>query len=243
MKAFSILFLAVLFLAIACKNPCKDKDCGQGVCQEGTCLCNAGWSVDANGRCTVEDLCYNRDCGAHGTCNPQGECVCEAGWLLGAGGKCDVQDMCYNKDCGHGSCASPAGTCNCDTYYEKDANGICSIEQRSKYLGTWYGNDVISPSGTVSGFYTMTIVALPATDVSRFKIINFFNFSCSNPTRLEVYVRLGSGAPQSLCSQYAIGLSTFSLYLIDPDHLKIHAFVENAGTGLGYNLDGTYTRQ
>lgn len=36
------------------KDACEDKDCGNGVCLDGTCDCDAGYEYDADGNCNVE---------------------------------------------------------------------------------------------------------------------------------------------------------------------------------------------
>jgi len=44
------------FLATSCNtDPCKDIVCGDfGACDEGICICNAGYEQDADGLCNVE---------------------------------------------------------------------------------------------------------------------------------------------------------------------------------------------
>lgn len=239
------VFLCLFFVFCLFIVSCNKKDCGEGVYEKGECLCNAGWKKDANGRCTEQDLCYNKDCGEHGNCNSQGNCECDPGWAIGGSGKCDTQDFCYNKDCGHGTCSSPSGVCNCDPYYEKDANGICTIEVRSRFVGTWRGDHVNTVSGNSSGIYDFTITA-PDFDVTKIKISNLFNYSC-NSGRLEIYTTIGSSGntaagASSLCSQYPVS-NNFSIQFIDPNTIKLRGFVEDGGTGLGWNLEGIYSRQ
>ncbi len=36
------------------KDACEDKDCGNGICVDGTCDCDAGYEYDADGNCNVE---------------------------------------------------------------------------------------------------------------------------------------------------------------------------------------------
>ena len=70
-------------------DPCKNKDCGaNGTCNTlGTCICDACFSLDANGQCTVA-----KDCGAHGTCNTSSEaCDCETGYEADTAGKCETK--------------------------------------------------------------------------------------------------------------------------------------------------------
>lgn len=94
MKNIIILISLIVLMTMFSCNPCKNKDCGQGNCDEaeGSCICNPGWGKDASGKCTVEDKCFNKDCG-HGQCVPAtGNCDCDPGYELGAtSNKCDVE--------------------------------------------------------------------------------------------------------------------------------------------------------
>ena len=54
-----------------CRPTCHPS---HGVCVEGTCRCNEGWTGDA---CDIR-LCHQL-CEEHGTCN-EGVCVCDVGW-------------------------------------------------------------------------------------------------------------------------------------------------------------------
>lgn len=56
MKNLFNLFALVAVLAIgvsSCSDPCKDKACGNGDCDEGTCVCNDNYLTDSDGNCTV----------------------------------------------------------------------------------------------------------------------------------------------------------------------------------------------
>lgn len=55
-NTFQTLFLLfALLLGFSCSNPCKDVDCGNGICNKdnGDCSCNDGWVQDINGLCTI----------------------------------------------------------------------------------------------------------------------------------------------------------------------------------------------
>jgi hypothetical protein len=61
-KSFFILAMAMSFISIlglltfSCEDACKDIDCGlKGICQfDGSCMCNAGYEIDAKGKCETE---------------------------------------------------------------------------------------------------------------------------------------------------------------------------------------------
>lgn len=167
--AFSLLFVT------ACKKPCKGVECANGVCNEsdGSCTCDAGWFKDANGKCTVQDVCYNKDCG-HGTCAPaDGTCLCDAGWLKDANGKCTVQDLCYNVDCGtHGTCDASDGSCHCVTGYEVNAAGKCDSVSRAKFIGTFGANDQCTIPAGGPFIYTI-IITESATGINKVVINNY----------------------------------------------------------------------
>ena len=55
-NTFQTLFLLfALLLGFSCSNPCKDVNCGNGICNKdnGDCSCNDGWVQDTNGLCTI----------------------------------------------------------------------------------------------------------------------------------------------------------------------------------------------
>ncbi|MDP5172665.1 MAG: hypothetical protein NWR72_20650 [Bacteroidia bacterium] len=54
LRSCAYLF-AIALLSTGCKqNPCKDKDCGAyGVCENGTCICEPGFTTDADGACNT----------------------------------------------------------------------------------------------------------------------------------------------------------------------------------------------
>ncbi len=51
----ALLLGAMLMFAPACgdDDPCKDVECGSGVCIDGTCDCDLGFFTDNSGSCTV----------------------------------------------------------------------------------------------------------------------------------------------------------------------------------------------
>lgn len=53
---FALLLGASTMMITSCNSDaCKDKDCGtQGICQDGTCICNAGYEIGADDKCGVE---------------------------------------------------------------------------------------------------------------------------------------------------------------------------------------------
>ncbi len=109
MKKFSILFLIVFVWAC---DPCRDVNCVNGTCTDGTCECIAGWTGEL---CDV-DMCASVNC-VNGTC-VAGVCQCNSGWT---GTLCDE---CL-KDCDHGEC-NASGDCDCDNGWTGD---LCDEEE------------------------------------------------------------------------------------------------------------------
>lgn len=53
LRTFALMM--ILLAVAACKNPCKDIDCGShGSCNEGSCICETGYETDGEGRCSAE---------------------------------------------------------------------------------------------------------------------------------------------------------------------------------------------
>lgn len=94
MKTNLLLIFTIYALLgfLSCNNndPCKGKDCAHGVCFDGTCDCEAGYTKDANGNCTV-NICDALDC-VHGTCI-DGICNCDPGYEKDADGRCTVVNI------------------------------------------------------------------------------------------------------------------------------------------------------
>jgi hypothetical protein len=57
------------------KDPCKNVDCNNGNCVDGTCECDPGYS---GSDCSTLDPCYNVACD-NGDC-VNGNCICDAGY-------------------------------------------------------------------------------------------------------------------------------------------------------------------
>lgn len=55
MKKLFYYFCILFALGISACNPCRNVDCGNGTCNDGSCTCNAGYEKDTNGNCTVEE--------------------------------------------------------------------------------------------------------------------------------------------------------------------------------------------
>lgn len=95
-KLIFIIIPITFFLLSSCNNdPCNDIACGaNAVCDQGVCNCVDGWSADLNGNCTIEDFCFNKDCGTNGICvqdETSSWCECDDGFELDADDKCNVE--------------------------------------------------------------------------------------------------------------------------------------------------------
>lgn len=119
---------------------------GNGVCRDGKCACDAGFTGEACGqRKCVQDCghgscvcpadrpcsckcespwfgpqCSRRcplDCSGHGTCSPWGWCNCETRW---SGLACE-KPHCPEQCNGHGHCNQTDLTCNCSPVYPGEA--------------------------------------------------------------------------------------------------------------------------
>jgi hypothetical protein len=45
--------IATLLIMSACNNPCKDVNCFNGNCDDGTCICDEGYLQDIDGLCKI----------------------------------------------------------------------------------------------------------------------------------------------------------------------------------------------
>eukprot|EP01061_Rhynchopus_euleeides_P031641 TRINITY_DN523_c0_g1_i4.p1 TRINITY_DN523_c0_g1~~TRINITY_DN523_c0_g1_i4.p1 ORF type:complete len:6531 (+),score=2152.69 TRINITY_DN523_c0_g1_i4:5046-24638(+) len=78
-----------------CRAKCSPDTCKNGVCQDGCCVCDAGYTGTECNRCALFDAdgecaptCTEAVCSYHGTCDSFGGCVCQAGWT---GAFCNVR--------------------------------------------------------------------------------------------------------------------------------------------------------
>jgi hypothetical protein len=94
------------------RNPCYGKKCyNDGSCNNGVCVCKAGWKgVD----CRDMDPCGRINCLNGGACN-SGVCTCAAGYF---GETCGNKDLCFGVNCNNGKCAN--GKCQCNSGWQGD---------------------------------------------------------------------------------------------------------------------------
>ena len=90
-KLIYLFFTVVMFTACGDDpiDPCAGIDCSaNGVCVDGTCDCEDGYSGD---NCEVFHPCFSVDCGDNGTCI-DGACDCKEGFY---GDNCEnlIQDL------------------------------------------------------------------------------------------------------------------------------------------------------
>lgn len=161
-NTFQTLFLLFALLwGFSCSNPCKDVDCGNGICNKdnGGCTCNSGWLKDSTGKCSIQDVCYNKDC-VNGTCNPiDASCVCNSGYEQDANGLCTIANS--DKFVGTWNVVEncPSGTYNYDVNITKNDYNRVTIRNYGNYASNFGaipvmalidGNDISIPLQTIS---------------------------------------------------------------------------------------------
>lgn len=114
-----ISFLLLIMLAFAC-DPCRDVSCVNGTCDQGTCVCETGWT----GSNCETNLCSGINCN-HGTCT-EGICTCESNYT---GTYCEEAiEPCLNVECGdNGTCVE--GNCDCTEGWSGNYCNIFSGEE------------------------------------------------------------------------------------------------------------------
>ncbi len=151
-----IICILLLVLLTACGgNPCKDVACVNGACEEGTCLCQPGWT---GSRCE-EKLC-EPECGPHGNC-VNGVCECDPNW---AGPTCDssfCDPACVNGNCFEGSCI-------CYTGWDGPA---CETRSSTKFVRS-YNVDEECMGGSFN--YSCTITE-SSTTIEEISFSNFYD--------------------------------------------------------------------
>ncbi|MCH8852050.1 MAG: hypothetical protein IID41_05295 [Planctomycetes bacterium] len=124
-----------------CPNACS----GHGICESGSCICDAGWD---GSDCSIP-IC-EMPCQNGGTCAAPNTCECAAGW---EGGDCSIP-ICTDP-CQNGTCTAP-DTCLCfrgwggpvceDAVCEPPCvNGDCSAPNSCSCQPGWEGVDCSVP--------------------------------------------------------------------------------------------------
>ncbi|NQV52461.1 MAG: hypothetical protein HQ500_04720 [Flavobacteriales bacterium] len=174
MKRFLFLFSALAFvLALASCNKCKDVECSNdGTCEDGTCVCLAGFSGDS---CQIEDKCItdNVNCLNGGVCD-DGKCDCEKDYF---GPSCETF-------CEEGTYKKSSGECVC---YPGFTGESCGTELRLDWIASYNvpsdcnGQDVAStisamvhpdPDSSYAANYVSVTNLTTAGDTKGYGIIN-----------------------------------------------------------------------
>lgn len=91
---------------------------GNGVCNNGTCLCNSGY---VGKDCSIKNClnnCSNTYNKTYGKCQqtlPVSQCICDS-YLKRGGDDCSIT-FCLNNCSNNGICDYKTGICNCNNYY------------------------------------------------------------------------------------------------------------------------------
>lgn len=170
-----LLTLALTVFAVfgmqSCESdPCSTISCSDnGVCFDGSCLCDTGWT---GADCSIPDTadpCDGVTCSGNGTCI-SGSCECATGWT---GVDCSTPvntDPCDGVTCsGNGTCVN--GDCNCDTGY---TGTDCSGLTRDLMVGTWNVSESCNNPASTDTY--MSNITIDAGDPLRFLIDNLYNF-------------------------------------------------------------------
>ena len=104
-----LLLLLLIVLAGSSRanaNPCADNCNNHGVCTNGKCYCQPGWSGDTCQNQANANPCAD-NCSNHGVCK-NGKCYCHPGFT---GQNCEQQLACPNNCSGRGTCQAGKWFC------------------------------------------------------------------------------------------------------------------------------------
>ena len=192
---FPLVFFCILvasWMAGCASDPCKEVACVNGVCEDGSCVCQAGWTGP---QCEVK-LC-EPDCGPHGDC-VNGACECDPGW---AGPACDsafCEPACVNGNCFEAACICYLG-------WEGPA---CETRSSTKFVRS-YNVEENCNSGAFT--YSCTITESP-TVVEEVSFSNFYDlvgyYGITTPLLGAAHGNTISIAPQTFTN----GIVTLEIY-------------------------------
>ncbi|XP_077865604.1 uncharacterized protein LOC144352397 [Saccoglossus kowalevskii] len=115
-------------MMVTCKLPmpeiCSDDDyCVNGICINGACVCNNGWSASAIAKCTI---CTSSVACLYGAC-VAGVCSCTEPWTLDPISlTCSTVACTGNSDCGMGTCQTSVCVCDQD-WLISDVTYTCDV--------------------------------------------------------------------------------------------------------------------
>ncbi len=93
LRFLSIAIFGMVMFTSCVDDPCANLDCGVGGdCFDGDCVCQVGFTKDANGDCV--EACSLVNCGDNSTCI-DGDCICDIGFEEDADGNCVSENMKY----------------------------------------------------------------------------------------------------------------------------------------------------
>ncbi len=252
-----LLTLALTVFAVfgiqSCESdPCSTIDCSDnGVCFDGSCLCDTGWT---GADCSIPDTadpCDGVTCSGNGTCI-SGSCDCATGWT---GVDCSTPvntDPCDGVTCsGNGTCVN--GDCDCDTGY---TGTDCSGLSRDLILATWNVSETCSSDPSFTDSYTSDITA-DATNDTRFYINNLYNFGSQAGISEQdatvvatvtgqngnsfTFTVPGQTFASNTLSNFSIGTTSGS-YDADSDRITLNYTLTDNNTSSTDDCQQTYTR-
>jgi len=118
-------------VSMSCQSSSNNNQCGNGICQGSSCICNSGWYSLTSPCDTKSTPCVSDAYCGHGTCDmTTGQCVCGANWTAEKSLLCDG---CLNDSaCGNGRCDGlNTGVCTCNTGWVKGSDHVCNVVDTS----------------------------------------------------------------------------------------------------------------
>lgn len=172
-RTVSLITVAVvLSISISC-DKCKDIDCVYGVCNEGVCDCEPGYT---GSRCQTE-------------INPQGGGPGGGTGGGPGGGSCDYIQYTGSANCNPGSVPVPGGCCPENTPYLAEDCGICAATCEGAEEACFGSGNVYRANtsgggggGSTSGYNCVSGTCVSVNSGATYSSLSACNSNCSSPT-------------------------------------------------------------